>query len=232
MTLKWEDVLWDQKAIMVHAPKTERYGKGVRKIPFFPHIEECLRDAFEQADEGAIYVIERHAPLCLRGQKERTIGTRRGNIGSMFTKIILRAGIVPWPKLIHNLRASFETDLLNEKYGKFGLHVIADWLGHSVKVMLEHYGRFQKSDYDQIAEACLQVKQKAEQMRGDNKASWKASWHTAADGVREGSGAESAILADSVQPFEITAHSGSERNNGESYGIPENPNNGGGGDCL
>jgi hypothetical protein len=26
--------------------------------------------------------------------------------------------------------------------------------------MLEHYGRFQQSDFDQIAEACLQVKQK------------------------------------------------------------------------
>jgi len=54
----------------------------------------------------------------------------------VFRKIILRAGIVPWKKLIQNLRASFETDLLNGKYGKFGLHTIAKWLGHSVKVML------------------------------------------------------------------------------------------------
>jgi len=32
-------------------------------------------------------------------------------------------------------------------------------VGHSVKVMLEHYGRFQKSDFDRIAEACERVKQ-------------------------------------------------------------------------
>ena len=84
----------------------------------------------------------------------------------MFEKIMLRAGIAPWPKLIQNLRASFETDLLNGKYGKFALTTIAKWLGHSVKVMLEHYGRIQQSDFDQIADACVQVKQKKDQMMG------------------------------------------------------------------
>ena len=53
LTLKWEDILWDQKKIMVRSPKTENCGKGVRKIPFFPHIEECLLEAAEQAPEGA-----------------------------------------------------------------------------------------------------------------------------------------------------------------------------------
>ena len=43
------------------------------------------------------------------------------------------------------------------------LTTIAKWLGHSVKVMLEHYGRIQQSDYDQIAEARERVKRKKEQ---------------------------------------------------------------------
>ena len=93
-------------------------AKGVRVIPFFPHIEECLREAFEQADEGAVYVVKQHAPLYLRGQKERTYITRQGNIGTSFRKIILRAGIEPWEKLIQNLRASFENDLMSKKYGE------------------------------------------------------------------------------------------------------------------
>ena len=80
----------------------------------------------------------------------------------MFRKIILRAGIIPWGKLIHNLRASFETDLLNGEYGQLGIHTIAKWLGHSVQVMLEHYGRHKQSDYDQIANACEQIKKKNE----------------------------------------------------------------------
>ena len=86
LTLKWEDVLWDQKKIMVRSPKTENCGKGVRKIPFFPHIEECLTEAFEQAEEGAIYVVEKHAPLYLRGKKERVYVSRQGNIGTSFRK--------------------------------------------------------------------------------------------------------------------------------------------------
>ena len=139
LSLKWEDILWDQKMIMVPSPKTKRYkGKAFRRIPFFPHLEESLTEAFEQAKEGAVYVVEKHASLYLRGQKERTYISRQGNLGTVFAKIIRRAGIVPWEKLIHNLRASFETDLLNGKYGTFGLHTIAAWLGHSVQIMLKH----------------------------------------------------------------------------------------------
>lgn len=158
LSLKWEHILWDQRMIEVQAPKTERYrGKGTRKIPFFPHVEGCLRDALEQAGQDAVYVVEKHAPIYLRGQKERVYISRQGNLGTMFKKIIRRASFKPWKKLIHNLRASLETDLLNGKYGRFGLHTIADWLGHSVKVMLEHYGRVQKEDFDKIAQACQEA---------------------------------------------------------------------------
>jgi len=218
LMLKWEDILWDQKLIMVHAPKTERYeGKGMRKIPFFPHIEECLLEAAEQADVGSIYVVEKHAPLYLRGKKERVYISRQGNIGTMFKKIMLRAGIVPWKKLIQNLRASFETDLINGKYGQFGLHTIAAWLGHSVKVMLEHYGRIQKEDYDKIALACQEVKKRKKPVVG------KASQYTAVEGGIGLYGEESTILDDSPQPFETTVLSSKKGNKGEPHGTPSNP---------
>jgi integrase len=215
LMLKWTDILWDQRAIMVHSPKTEHHGKAFRKIPFFPHIEECLTEAFEQAPEGSIYVVEKHAPRYLRGQKERIYISRQGNIGTMFRKIIHKAGIAPWTKLIQNLRASFETDLLNGEYGEFGIHTIAEWLGHSPQVMLKHYGRYKKSDNDKIAQACEQVRQRKKQMRGggednfapvqsqndgltvemtgsppQNRASLKASLYTAAEGEIECNGAE------------------------------------------
>ena len=57
LSLKWEDILWDQSEMMIHSPKTENQGKASRKIPFFPHVEECLTDAFEQAEEGTVYVV-------------------------------------------------------------------------------------------------------------------------------------------------------------------------------
>ena len=168
LTLKWADIDWNQKKMVVHSPKTEHHpGKGVRIIPFFPRIQECLLEAQKEAPAGAIYVVEKHAPLYLRGQKERIYDSRQGNMGTMFRKIMKRAGVAAWKKLIHNLRASFETDLLSKKHGEFTLTTIAKWLGHSVKVMLEHYARFQESDYAQIAAACERVRQENGQTMGD-----------------------------------------------------------------
>ena len=244
LSLKWEDVLWDQKLILVRSPKTEHHeGKGMRKIPFFPHIEECLMEAAEQADEGAVYVVEKHAPLYLRGKKERPYVARKGNIGTTFKKIILRAGFIPWKKLIHNLRASFETDLLNGKYGKFGLQTIATWLGHSVAVMLEHYGRIQKEDYDKIAQACQEVRERTSQTQTSEQQKdelfayffqnqvvenqmgvvGNAPQHTAEWWDSGGNRAETPIFGDSTQPLEITALRGKKRQEWEPHGTPSKP---------
>ena len=167
LSLKWSDIDWNQKTIRVHSPKTARYpGKASREIPFFPRIEECLLEAQKEAPEGAVYVVEKHAPLYLRGQKERVYISRQGNMGTMFRKIMKQAGISPWKKLIHNLRASFAIDLMSKKYGDHNIYVIAKWMGHSVQVMLQHYGRFQKSDFAKVAEACERVRREKEQPMG------------------------------------------------------------------
>jgi hypothetical protein len=161
--------------------------------------------------------------LYLRGQKERVYVSRQGNLGTVFAKIIHLAGFVAWPKLIHNLRASFETDLLNEKYGKVGIHTIAEWLGYSVRVMLVHYARFRQEDYDMIAEACRQAKQKKEQMAG-SRVSWKASWHTASGGRNGANETESAFSTDSPQALENTAHNAKKEKMEAPCGNLQNPN--------
>ena len=52
-------------------------------------------------------------------------------------KIVKRAGLKPWPKLFHNLRASRETELAQVH----PMHVVCDWIGNSPKVAAEHYLR-------------------------------------------------------------------------------------------
>ena len=133
---------------------------------------------------------------------------------------MLRAGITPWPKLLQNLRASFETDLLNNEYGEFGIHTIAEWLGHSPIVMLKHYKRIKKADYDKIAAACKNVKEKK---TGKPTVSWNASLFTAEIGKTERHEAEIVSLTDSTQPLTNTALSGRKGNPGEPCGTPENP---------
>lgn len=54
----------------------------------------------------------------------------RVNLRTNLLRIINRAGLTPWPKLFHNLRASCETDLMRV----FPAKPVTDWLGHSVSI--------------------------------------------------------------------------------------------------
>ena len=59
------------------------------------------------------------------------------NLRTEFLRLIRRAGLTPWPRLFHTLRASCETDLL----AKFPITAVTEGLGHSAAVALKHYAR-------------------------------------------------------------------------------------------
>jgi integrase len=50
-------------------------------------------------------------------------------------KLITRAGHKPWPRLLHNMRASCATDWAEA----LPAHVVAKWLGHSPLVAAKHH---------------------------------------------------------------------------------------------
>ena len=62
-------------------------------------------------------------------------------------KIIRRAGLKPWPKLFHNLRASRQTELAQ----RFPEHVVCEWIGNSQVVAREHYLRVTDADFGKAA---------------------------------------------------------------------------------
>ena len=49
-----------------------------------------------------------------------------------------------WPKPFHNLRASCETDLMQEH----PIHVVTAWLGNTPKIALSHYLQTQANDFE------------------------------------------------------------------------------------
>lgn len=57
------------------------------------------------------------------------------NLRTTFQKLIRRAGLKEWPRLVQNLRASCETDLMAEH----PIHVVTAWIGNTPKIALEHY---------------------------------------------------------------------------------------------
>ncbi len=132
--LRWEHVLWDQGRMLVTIPKTAHHeGKGSRFVPI-GDILPWLEKAFDEAPEGTQRVVTRFT--------ESNV-----NLAKPFEKIIEAAGLTVWPKLIQNLRASCETDWLDAGNPA---HVVARWIGHSVKVQNDNYAQVDDHHFDQF----------------------------------------------------------------------------------
>jgi len=122
--ITWADVNWEKGRLTVLSKKTEHRGgdHAVRVVPIQGAPHEILREAFEQAPEGATLV----APKAAGGGL---------NLRTTFKKIVARAGCKPWPRLFQNLRASCEMDWVE----KHPAHECAAWLGHSPAIAAAHY---------------------------------------------------------------------------------------------
>jgi len=132
--LRWEHVLWDQGRMLVTIPKTKHHeGKGSRFVPI-GDILPWLEKEFHDAPEGSQRLITRFT--------ESNV-----NLAKPFEKIITAAGLTIWPKLIQNLRASCETDWLDSG---IPAHVVAKWIGHSVKVQNDNYAQVDDHHFDQF----------------------------------------------------------------------------------
>jgi integrase len=120
--LRWSDVNWDTIVMTVRSPKTAHHdGKGIRVVPVDPALQPILWKLWEEAPVGS----DRMFPDLASASNLRT----------QFCRILARAGVAPWPRLFQNLRASCETDWVEE----FPAHQVASWLGHSPAVAREHY---------------------------------------------------------------------------------------------
>jgi integrase len=131
LSLVWADVDWERGRLVVPSPKTEHLGRPHRVIPLFPLLRPHLEEAFEQAPEGAVFVF----PEEYRRRAQGPAGWGGVNLRGTFAKILRRAGIAPWPRVWHSLRASCESDLAQS----FPLATVTKWLGNTPSVALRHY---------------------------------------------------------------------------------------------
>ncbi len=114
------------------SPKTEHHaGKATRTIPLFPELREILAEARELAPDGAEFVVDEKYRKAAQGPA----GWLNANLRTTFSKIVRRAGLDPWPRLFHNLRASRETELVE----RFPIQVVTAWLGNTPSVAMRHY---------------------------------------------------------------------------------------------
>ncbi len=130
-SLTWGDVDWERERLSVPSPKTEHLGKSHRVIPLFPLLRPHLEEAFGHAEEGSEHVF----PAEYRQRAEGKRGWGGANFRTQFGKIIRRAGVEPWSRVWHSLRASCESDLAQS----FPLATVTKWLGNTPSVAMRHY---------------------------------------------------------------------------------------------
>lgn len=129
--LKWADVNWEHSRMLVKSPKTERIiGHAERVVPLYPELLPFLLESSEQAEPGEQYVLPR-----LR---------MTDNLRSSMTKTVRRAGLVPWPRITHNMRSSRQTELESE----FPSHVVCKWMGNSQQIAKRHYLQTRDIDFE------------------------------------------------------------------------------------
>ena len=130
LSLRWTDVDWEHNRLSIRSPKTEHHeGKGGRIIPLFPEIREHLQAVFDAAEPGAEYVITRY---------------REGsNLNPALRRIVMRAGLQPWERTWHNLRASRQTELA----ATFPLHTVCAWIGNTKAIAAGHYLQVTDADW-------------------------------------------------------------------------------------
>ncbi len=65
------------------------------------------------------------------------------NLRTTFEKIVKRAGLEPWPRLFHALRASCESDLARE----YPITTVCRWIGNTVSIAARHYVQVTDEDF-------------------------------------------------------------------------------------
>lgn len=127
--MKWENLLPGRK-LLILSPKTEHHeGKDSRLAPISDDLWQIIREANPVVKLSDSYLL----PRLRLGTNHRTTAG----------KIIRSAGLVPWPRVFQNLRASCETDWA----ARFPIAVACEWAGNTALVAVKHYLRATDEDF-------------------------------------------------------------------------------------
>ena len=132
--LQWKHIDWHRRRIEVQCVKTEARGKSMREIPLFPELVHWLTRLREQAESDS----QEH--FVLKGLRQFT----DANLRKSMARAVRRAGIVVWPRIFQNLRASRQTELEE----RFPRKTVCEWMGNSEQVADQHYLQVREADFE------------------------------------------------------------------------------------
>ena len=134
LEMRWDDIDLQDNRISVLSPKTERHaGHEHRVIPVFAKLRTHIDAWKEERGSGYLFPWMRD---CAQGAPSRRLARLQES-----------AGIKPWTKPWHNLRASCVTDLAE----RFPIQVVSAWAGHCETVSQRHYLQVLDHHFDRAA---------------------------------------------------------------------------------
>ena len=134
LALRRESVDLRARRLMVHSSKTERYGENHadRVVPIAPVLFRELTKQLDELPAAEAFLIYEN---------------RRKGFDSGFRRILFDAGLDRWPKLFQILRSSCENDWIRDGIPS---HVVASWMGHSVRTQETYYLRILPEYFDRV----------------------------------------------------------------------------------
>ncbi len=136
LTLRWEQIDWQRSRMTVIASgQWEPKDTDYRVVPIIPELRSILLQAFENAPDGAEYIIGPDT-VDARGSKKP------------FDRLCKRVGVQPWSRPFHTLRKTRATRWARE----FPQHVVSAWLGHSsITTTDRYYLQVSEIEFDRAA---------------------------------------------------------------------------------
>ena len=148
LALRWKDIAWQEKRFTVRSSKTEHHeGKATRVVPLFPELATVLNEGYELAFEAIQADADNQSKRTVSGPVITRYRDSTQNLRTTFGKILKRAGLKPWPKLLQNLRSTRETELAES----FPLQAVTSWMGNSQLVAAKHYLQLRDEHFDRAA---------------------------------------------------------------------------------
>lgn len=144
LSLKSDDIDWGRSRMSIHEPKVEHHeGRGVRSCPIFPELMPYLQDAWHRIPDvtKTEYVVDKaqYRAAANTGQDWES-----ANLRTQLIKRLRKAGLLPWARLFHSMRASRQTELQRSQ----PIHVVCSWLGNSPRVAERSYFLTSNSDFE------------------------------------------------------------------------------------
>jgi hypothetical protein len=131
------DTVSKNKTFTVYSQKTKRYeGKDKRIVPIFSKLFDSLKECYESRYPNDDRVFT-------------DVDFQKSGLARKFKEFVKQSGIKAWNKPLQRLRASRETELMEE----YSVSVACKWIGNSPKIAMENYHKMRDIHFKNATQA-------------------------------------------------------------------------------